>query len=209
MGLRGLLLGACPATLGWHQWEEGLDYKSEFFFVFVFYGCNIFILFAFGCAGSLLLHRLFLAVASGLLTAVASCGARAWLPQEWLLKSPLLSPRTPSRRPAASWEQWGAPWWWKMAVSSVLNRGRRPADQFPREHLCGPCHARAKALAPLPPDHTPYLPSVPAGSTSSFQGWSFYKESVSATPICHLKQMMSFKVINNILLCSFSWVCLK
>ena len=82
MGLRGLLLGACPATLGWHQWEEGLDYKSEFFFVFVFYGCNIFILFAFGCAGSLLLHRLFLAVASGLLTAVASCGERVWLPQE-------------------------------------------------------------------------------------------------------------------------------
>ena len=32
MGLRGLLLGACPATLGWHQREEGSDRKSELFF---------------------------------------------------------------------------------------------------------------------------------------------------------------------------------
>ena len=48
------------------------------FFVFVFYGCNIFILFIFGCAGSLLLNRLFLLAASGRLTAVASrCGAWA------------------------------------------------------------------------------------------------------------------------------------
>ena len=55
-------------------------------------------------------------------------------------------------------------------VLTVLNCGRGPTDHFPREHLCGPCRARAKPPAPLPRQPHPMLAERPHRQHLLFPG---------------------------------------